>query len=245
MSALEGGVVVPASVAWEVLNAWSGVGVFVVDPGGRIHHHNEIAARLLGLSSDGCRRAEASDSASVSSWLHLGSVRTAAFAEHVIALVQRASAGSREFLFADGRVLRLTSGALHSEGLVRQYLVVVRVNDEPVPRSVLDGIPRSSSQRREQLGPLASLSGRELEVLAMLGVGLSVEDIASTLERSVRTVNGHIGSLFRKLGVTGRPALMRIAARTGLGAGVIHEGRPEPRSKSRASGDGRSSQVRA
>ncbi|WP_433379307.1 ATP-binding protein [Actinoplanes sp. CA-142083] len=54
-------------------------------------------------------------------------------------------------------------------------------------------------------------SGREAEVLAALGAGQSNAQIAGRLHISVRTVEGHVSSLLRKYGVTGRAELAALA----------------------------------
>ncbi|MEP7023602.1 MAG: helix-turn-helix transcriptional regulator [Actinomycetota bacterium] len=58
----------------------------------------------------------------------------------------------------------------------------------------------------------ARLSGREAEVLALLGEYLSHAEIARCLFISVRTVESHVASLRRKLGVPGHRELVRLAA---------------------------------
>lgn len=66
------------------------------------------------------------------------------------------------------------------------------------------------------LGPLAVLTSRELEVLALIGQGLSTAEIAQALFRSVKTIEKHRESIGRKLVVTSRVELGRIATRAGL-----------------------------
>ncbi|GAA2986611.1 ATP-binding protein [Streptosporangium longisporum] len=51
------------------------------------------------------------------------------------------------------------------------------------------------------------VSAREAEVLAALGAGMSNAQIARRMHISVRTVEGHVSSLLRTYGVTGRAAL--------------------------------------
>ncbi len=58
----------------------------------------------------------------------------------------------------------------------------------------------------------AGVSGREAEVLALLGEHLSHAEIAARLFISTRTVESHVASLRRKLGVTGHRELVRMAA---------------------------------
>lgn len=66
------------------------------------------------------------------------------------------------------------------------------------------------------LGPLDVLSDRELEVLALLGQGLTIEDAAKVLFRSPETIKSHRKSIGEKLGVSDRLMLAKIAARAGL-----------------------------
>lgn len=71
-------------------------------------------------------------------------------------------------------------------------------------------------------GELADLSPRELEVLALIGAGLSTRDIAEKLGRTVKTVEWHRASLGRKLDITNRVELAQIAIAAGL---VTNHGR--------------------
>jgi predicted ATPase/DNA-binding CsgD family transcriptional regulator len=72
----------------------------------------------------------------------------------------------------------------------------------------------------------AGLSEREVEVLGALGEHLSNAQIASRLHVSVRTVETHVSSLLRKLGVADRRALAALAPglvtpETSSAAGVV------------------------
>ena len=58
----------------------------------------------------------------------------------------------------------------------------------------------------------AGISEREAEVLALLGDHLTNAQIAGRLYLSVRTVESHVSSLLRKLGVADRRALAELAA---------------------------------
>ena len=60
------------------------------------------------------------------------------------------------------------------------------------------------------------LTSRELEVLAMLAAGRSNQGIASQLVISERTVNTHIGNIYRKLHVNNRVDAVREAMRIRL-----------------------------
>ncbi|WP_308283426.1 helix-turn-helix transcriptional regulator, partial [Pseudonocardia nigra] len=60
--------------------------------------------------------------------------------------------------------------------------------------------------------PAVAVSAREAEVLAALADHLTNAEIASRLFISIRTVESHVSSLLRKLGVSDRRALARRAA---------------------------------
>jgi DNA-binding CsgD family transcriptional regulator len=66
------------------------------------------------------------------------------------------------------------------------------------------------------MGLLAALSDRELEVLRFIGQGLTTEEISKRIHRSPKTVEWHRASLGDKLAVSNRIELARIAIAAGL-----------------------------
>ena len=58
----------------------------------------------------------------------------------------------------------------------------------------------------------AGLSAREAEVLGLVAAGLTDAEVAGRLYVSVRTVNAHLRSIYRKAGVSSRAAATRFAA---------------------------------
>lgn len=63
---------------------------------------------------------------------------------------------------------------------------------------------------------LDSLTQRELEVLRLIGKGLSRGEIGEELARSPKTIDGHQERIMKKLRVFTRAELMRFAIREGL-----------------------------
>lgn len=59
--------------------------------------------------------------------------------------------------------------------------------------------------------PLACLSDRELEVLRLIGEGLSTGDIARDLHRSVKTIEAHRANIKEKLDLKNAAELVRFA----------------------------------
>lgn len=65
-------------------------------------------------------------------------------------------------------------------------------------------------------GPLAALTGRELEVLGLVAQGLTNQDIAQRLVLSEHTVHRHVSNILRKLALPSRTAAASLAGRHGL-----------------------------
>jgi len=78
---------------------------------------------------------------------------------------------------------------------------------------------RTILSARSEPDPLAVLSAREREVLALLLEGLPNKLIARRLEISEKTVKSHLTRVFREIGVTDRTQAALWAERHGLGKG--------------------------
>ncbi len=59
---------------------------------------------------------------------------------------------------------------------------------------------------------LAGLSAREAEVLRLVATGLTNAEVAEKLFLSFLTVDWHLGSIYRKLGLHSRAAATRFAS---------------------------------
>lgn len=104
-----------------------------------------------------------------------------------------------------------------------------------VSRVVLDGHDDDEAAAHthtqavvNDMGPLSALTPRELDVLALIGRGLSTAQIALALFRSNKTVEAHRLSLGLKLKAANRVQLARIALRAGLTHRKIESGRLRP-----------------
>ena len=86
-------------------------------------------------------------------------------------------------------------------GLRRGDLAMSRVHAAQVLEHLQRG-GRAGSAGGEEIGDL--LSAREREVLRLLAEGLTDREIATALAISPRTVESHVSSLLRKLGVRNR-----------------------------------------
>jgi DNA-binding NarL/FixJ family response regulator len=77
-------------------------------------------------------------------------------------------------------------------------------------------LSRKASEAEQATRAADVLTERELEVLDLLGNGMSARNIAKRLSISERTVNTHIGHIYRKLGVNNRVDAVLAAMRLGL-----------------------------
>lgn len=72
------------------------------------------------------------------------------------------------------------------------------------------GPPSPAPDMPDETGSLAKLTRREAEILALLPAGISNQAIADQLGVAEVTVKLHLRSIYRKIGVTGRPGAIRI-----------------------------------
>ncbi len=111
-----------------------------------------------------------------------------------------------------GRRMASTIMPLTYDSDVRYVAVMTRrdaqMTDEPNANRVMSHFL--------DLGPLSTLTKRELEILVLLGHGYSVPETARRLYRSPRTVEQHKASIGRKLGVSAIADIARIVAVHGL-----------------------------
>ncbi len=71
-------------------------------------------------------------------------------------------------------------------------------------------------------GPLpGGLTARQAEVLRLLAVGMSNKRIAAELQLSPATVERHLATIYRKLGLAGRVEAARYALAHGLAAATM------------------------
>jgi DNA-binding NarL/FixJ family response regulator len=97
--------------------------------------------------------------------------------------------------------------------------------DPRVTPRVLGALRRSRPASSSAL--LTALSEREVEVLAKMSTGASNLEIAAELCISERTIKGHVGSIFSKLGARDRAAAIIIAFDAGLATpGAGNNSRP-------------------
>ena len=109
--------------------------------------------------------------------------------------------------------------SINSEGNGdKEHVLVItrRIPATEEAKFLLEGEHEVINSNLIRLGVLESLTPRELEVLALLGQGMSIKEIAGTLFRSVKTIENHRESIGRKLNKTRGIELACIAHSAGL-----------------------------
>lgn len=195
-------------VHWQIIAGDIDVPLAIVDGDGNYLYANAACESLFGLPPGGVAGKNVRD------------LLPPEMAQERIELFKRTLASDRPLMFMQ---------TIRGTRMRSTFRRVADPHDGP-PRVLLLGNPaHSDSQgdkplpgyevvlpRNHDLGQLANLSERELEVLQLIGAGFSTAEIAAKIGRSVKTVESHRAALGHKLGVVNRVELARIAIRAGL-----------------------------
>ena len=131
--------------------------------------------------------------------------------------------------FPDARILALTTYEGDADirralgAGARGYLLKDMLLSDVITavRAVLRGdrvIPAAVATRLAEFPERSDLTERELEVLELVGRGLSNKEVAKAIGRMDETVKIHLKNIFAKLGVTDRTEAVTVA----LARGLIH-----------------------
>ena len=101
-------------------------------------------------------------------------------------------------------------------GTIGHVLAGERVIAPALEQDAVLALGRFAKRAREGSEVAAELTPRELQVLELLSEGLTMRQIATRLSISPRTVETHVGKLYRKLGVRTRVQAVSRAATLGL-----------------------------
>jgi DNA-binding CsgD family transcriptional regulator len=175
----------------------------VLDGDGNIQFANAAAETICGRFNDGQP-------------LTLRSIGEDGFAKERLDFLRESGATGRNVTvdgMIKGRYMRTTFRPLVGDTSDRRRVLMVIRPATPSPNGLPEGVVRA---RVDDDGPLADLTSRELEILRLIGSGLSTVEIAKRLHRSVKTVEWHRVSLGNKLGVANRVEIARVAINAGL-----------------------------
>lgn len=197
------------SILWDVLVHGSGNRVGVFDADGRVVYANSMANAEFA--------ARAGKTTIVG--LALEEYTPPEFAAEWRGFIRKVLQDQRP-LVVEGMVHGVRYRAHFNPVGNGQNGYVLVVNRNLADLASLDPAPRNGVEviqaKANDLGVLAELTDREMEVLELIGEGLSTAEVARRLDRSVKTVEWHRAALGSKLGITNRVELARIAIGAGL-----------------------------
>lgn len=196
-----------APVLWEALSQDSGVKVAVIDDGGAVVVANKAYARSFARATPATLAGRP-----------LTGFLPEDFAREHVELARRALDSACPMRLRT--VWRGVPQEVTFRPLPGRRAVLLTVSCEPgAPPPDSAGI-RTVRARHADEGPIAVLSPRERKVLGLIGAGLPTASIARILGRSTKTIENQRLSMGRKLGVSNRVELARIAIQSGLVAKV-------------------------
>lgn len=194
---------------WLALSQTPGVGVTIMDTLGSILFINPTS-ELLFFNHTG------TDYRGKTVW----DFHPPAFCEERIAMIKRVVAEQRPLRIRHiyyGRRIESTLWPIHDAEPPFHRVIVVTHHQTSGPLAVDAPSPFETIETGYiGLGPLGSLTQRELEVLVLLGHGLSVPDAAAALHRSPHTIQRHKEAISRKLDLHGQAELVSLVASVGL-----------------------------
>jgi two-component system, NarL family, response regulator NreC len=112
--------------------------------------------------------------------------------------------------------VRKSDGLPGIGSVVRRVADGERAVDPELEQAAVMALGRFAQQAREGSEVEATLTARELEILAMVSRGLTMQQVGRRLGISPRTVETHVAKLYRKLGVRTRVQAVARAAELGL-----------------------------
>ena len=117
--------------------------------------------------------------------------------------------------------LTLATDIGNAQRLTDARAALAEITGEPAADSAASGaaVPEAGAGAGSRLRP-AGLTSRQTEVLQLLAAGLSNKQIAAELYLSPATVERHLATVYRNLGLAGRVEAARFAIENGL-AGTV------------------------
>lgn len=192
---------------WTALTADANVSITLLNEDGQFLYANEVAVRdFAGPSGELIGR-------------RMSDVMPPEVAAERLEFVRAVTASGKP-IAVEGMILGVLRRAVFrplppDDRGRRNVLCVCRMVTDVDKTMTQDGVPVVRA-KHDDLGVLGALTTREMEILRLIGKGLSTADIAKQLHRSVKTIEWHRVSLGTKLGVTNRVELARIAIRAGV-----------------------------
>lgn len=199
--------------SYSVISQESGAAVKVFDRDGTILFFNAEALRI-------CLPDQAHENEVVGRRIdELGLPQS--WVDERLNLIRRATDQKQEFIFRSIWLGHQQFSWVRSLGveegeLPRALFITRRVPAGEEADHLHDTEFRVIDSEFVELGGLEIISKRELEVLALIGQGLTAKEIAELLYRSPKTIEHHRSSLGLKLNETSRIELAMVAREAGL-----------------------------
>jgi len=194
----------PKDEIWQTLVSEPGIAVGIVTIDGLILFANEQVARMYGHHSTEDLIGRTFHETFPPPW-----------ADERVALIRRVIESDTTITVRtiwNGRQIRSTYRSIES-GDDDEKRVLIISHQGSVGQADTGEVFESEVVN---FGELEVLTTKELEVLALLGQGLRLKEIASALHRSPKTIDNHRTSIGRKLKLTDRVDLAQVAAEAGL-----------------------------
>ena len=191
---------------WHTLVSEPGIGVGVVAEDGLILFVNEQAAKMYHQTEPENMIDRRLDEVFPKEWAD----------ERMRLIRQVIESGDPMTIRAiwNGRQIRSTLRSIEAsdgEPGTKRVLIISRLGSPGTPET-----GEVVETEIVHLGHLDVLTSKEIEVLALLGQGLRLKEIAATLHRSPKTIDNHRTSIGRKLKLADRVDLAQVAADAGL-----------------------------
>ena len=111
----------------------------------------------------------------------------------------------------NGYVLKDSESAL-----LKKAILSIANGENFIQPNLIPALNAKMIEKSEDSLKLHNLTGREIEVLKLLALGMYNKEVAESLEISERTVKNHVSNIFKKLDVTDRTQAAVFAIRNGL-----------------------------
>ena len=198
-----------AASLWAAMTNTPGVGVSITDADGNLLFVNDTAKVLFSESRNVDYRGK-----------NIRDFHPHEFAEERLAMIGRVLRDGKPLSISHiyhGRRIHSTVWPVcdHRPPYNRAIVVTHERSHDPISPE-LAGNCETISSAYIDLGTLNVLTQRELEVLVLLGHGMSVPEVAAILYRSPKTIQRHKASISEKLGARGQAELVAIVSSVGL-----------------------------
>ena len=111
----------------------------------------------------------------------------------------------------NGYVLKDSESAV-----LKKAILSIAKGENFIQPNLIPALNAKMIEKSEDSLKLHNLTGREIEVLKLLALGMYNKEVAESLEISERTVKNHVSNIFKKLDVTDRTQAAVFAIRNGL-----------------------------